>query len=368
MCEAARDSDCAVITQVWGLGLAVGRELVWGLRGVLREVERWRTQAEQIPNPRIRHDALVALEHKRPNTDGAALLWTIPTRRSPRLLRLLVAYEIMGDFLDSTVERGIEAGASDGCQLHLALVEAIDLQRPLSDYYNEHPWRDDGGYLDGLVKACRSGCALLPSYMNVRPLLIRAATLAQVQGLNHESDLVLRQLVLEAWASREGNAGSGLGWYETAGAASAWLTVLALMAVAAEPLPAENQAYEVFLAYFPWIALAATLLDSYDDLVDDRRVGAYSYLAAYGSFEFAVSRIDQLVRRATVEARALRHGGERHAVIVASMVALYLSKDSVCGPGIGDSSKMILRSAGPLAVFLGPVLRVWRLMGSMRDT
>ncbi len=367
MCGVALDSGRAAITQAWGLGLAVGRELVWGLRGVLREVERWRAQAEQIPDPRIRDDALRALDHKRPNTDGAALLWTIPTRRCPKLLRLLVAYEIMGDFLDSTVERGIEAGICDGRQLHLALVEAIDLQRPLSDYYSEHPWRDDGGYLCGLVEACRVGCALLPSYASVRPLLIRAAMLAQVQGLNHESDLVLRQMVLEAWALREGNAGSGLGWYETAGAASAWLTVLALMAVAAEPFPAENQAVEVFLAYFPWIALAATLLDSYDDLVDDDCTGAYSYLAAYGSFEFAVRRIDQLVRRATMEARALRHG-ERHAVIVASMVALYLSKDSVRGPGISGSSETILQSAGSLAVLLGPVLRAWRLTGSMRDT
>lgn len=367
MSEATLDFGCTSITQAWGLGLAVVRELVWGLRGVLHEVERWRAQAAQIPDPRIRYDALVALDHKRPNTDGAALLWTIPSRRCPTLLRLLVAYEIMGDFLDSTVERGVEAGVVDGRQLHLALVEAVDVQRPLSDYYCDHPWRRDGGYLSRLVEACRYGCMLLPSYVSVRPMLVRAAMLAQVQGLNHEPDLALRQLVLEAWALREGNAGSGLGWYETAGAASAWLTVLALMAVAAEPVPVENQPSEVFLAYFPWIGLTATLLDSYDDLADDRCTGAYSYLAAYGSFELAVRRIDQIVRRATAEARALKHG-ERHAVIVASMVALYLSKDSVRGPSAAESSQMLLRSAGPLAMLLAPVLRAWRLANALGDT
>lgn len=366
MCGATLDIGCATVTQAWGLGLAVVRELAWGLRGVLHEVERWRVQAECIPDPRIRNDALLALEHKRPNTDGAALLWTIPTRRCPTLLRLLVAYEIMGDFLDSTVERGVEAGSVDGRQLHRALVEAIDVRRPLSDYYCDHPWREDGGYLCRLVQACRYGCMLLPSYVSVRPMLIRAARLAQVQGLNHERDLALRQLILEAWASREGNAGSGLGWYETAGAASAWLTVLALMAVAAEPVSVESQPYEVFLAYFPWIGLTATLLDSYDDLIDDNRSGAYSYLAAYGSFEMAMRRIDQLVRRATAEARALRHG-ERHAVIVASMVALYMSKDSVRGPDIAESSRTLLRSAGPLAMLLTPVLRVWRLANALGD-
>jgi tetraprenyl-beta-curcumene synthase len=362
-----RDPTCTPFRQALALGAAILRELGWGLWGVLREVEKWRVHAAAIPDATIRGDALAALEHKRPNTDGAALLWIVPARRCPGLLRLLVAYEIMGDFLDSTVERGAHIGIVNGRQLHLALVEAVDIERPISDYYRHHPWRDDGGYLPRLVEACRSGCMTLPAYGAVRPLLIRAAMLAQVQGLNHELDMALRQAVLEAWAAREGNADSGLGWYETAGAASAWLTVLALMAVAAEPMPPANEAYEVFLAYFPWIALAATLLDSYDDLVEDRLNNTSSYLARYESFDLIVRRIDELVRRATREARML-HNGERHAVIVASMVALYLSKDSVRSGEMAKTSRMLLRAGGPLARLLGPVLRAWRLLNSLRDT
>jgi tetraprenyl-beta-curcumene synthase len=327
----------------------------------------WRAHAAEIPNATIREDALAALKHKRPNTDGAALLWVIPARRCPRLLRLLVAYEIMGDFLDSLVEHGAHMGIVNGRQLHLALVDAVDIDRPISDYYLHHPWQDDGGYLPRLVEACRYGCATLPSYRSVRPLLIRAARLAQVQGLNHELDMTLREAVLQAWAVQEGDAGSGLGWYETAGAASAWLTVLALMAVAAEPEPSGTQAHEVFLAYFPWIALAATLLDSYDDLIEDQLNNANSYLARYGSFDLVVQRVKELVRRATCEARAL-HNGERHAVIVASMIALYLTKDSVCTPEMVATSRMLLRSGGSLPMLLRPVLRAWRLLYSLRDT
>jgi tetraprenyl-beta-curcumene synthase len=349
------------------LGTAVAREMVWGLRGVLREVARWRAHAAKIPDATIREDALDALEHKRSNTEGAALFWIIPRRRSLRLLRLLVAYEIMADFLDSTIERGAHVGAVNGRQLHLALMDAVDIQRPISDYYRHHPWRDDGGYLSQLVEACRYGCAALPSYVGVRPLLMRAAALAQVQGLNHELDLRLRELLLRAWAKRQPADSSELGWYETAGAASAWLTVLALMAVAAEPAPTGSEAYEVFLAYFPWIALAATLLDSYDDLDEDRLNGTSSYLARYGSIDLVVIRVEELVRRATCEACALPNG-ERHAVIVASMVALYLSKDSVRTPGMAGRSRTLLHAGGPLAMLLAPVLRSWRMMNSLRDT
>lgn len=347
------------------MGVAVVRELVWGLRAVLHEVQRWRAHAAEIPDATIREDALAALAQKRPNTDGAALFWTVTARRSPKLLRLLVAYEIMADFLDSTVERGAHVGIANGRQLHLALVDAVDVARPVSDYFRHHPWRDDGGYLPRLVGECRYGCMMLPSYWSVRPLLTRAAALAQVQGLNHELDLLLREAILRAWVEEQCGGESEVGWYETAGAASAWLTVLALMAIAAEPAPSPSHVADVYTAYFPWFSLTATLLDSYGDLVEDELNGTNSYIARYGSLEAAVQRIDEVVKRATAEA-CLLHNGPRHAVILAAMIAMYLSKDSAMTPDMKPTSQRLLRSAGPLAMLLGPVLRTWRVAFSLR--
>jgi tetraprenyl-beta-curcumene synthase len=353
--------------QAWALGEAMVRELVWGLRGVSREVEKWRARASQIPDATLRRDALEALKHKRSNTEGAALFWTIPTRRCPRLLSLLVAYEIMADFLDSAIERGAHAGLANGRQLHLALVDAVDIARPVSDYYRHHPWQDDGGYLPRLVEACRCGCAALPSYWTVRPLLMRAAALAQVQGINHELDLRLREKVMKAWVAQEADTVGELGWYETAGAASAWLTVLALMALAAEPTQRPHQAFAVYSAYFPWISLTATLLDSYGDLAEDKLKEENSYIARYRSLEAAVWRIGEILRRATVETRLL-HNGERHSVILAAMIAMYLSKDSARTSEMQPTSHQLLGFSEPLARLLAPVLRAWRLLYSLRDT
>jgi tetraprenyl-beta-curcumene synthase len=351
--------------QAWALGLAIVRELVWGLRAVSREVEMWRAHAAEIPDATIRDDALAALSHKRPNTDGAALFWIITTHRRRGLLSLLVAYEIMSDFLDSAIERGAHAGITNGRQLHLALVEAIDPKSPMSDYYKYHPWRDDGGYLSRLVGVCRDGCSTLPSYQGVRPMLVRAATLAQVQGISHELDDVLRDVALEVWAARERDPDSELGWYEMAGAASAWLTVLALLAVAAEPQSGTDYALGVYLAYFPWISLTATLLDSYGDLIEDQVNNENSYVARYESLEVAVGRIEDVLRRAVLETGLLRNG-ERHAVILAAMVAMYLSKDSARTPDMKATSRMLLCAGGPLAMLLGPVLRAWRVAYSLR--
>lgn len=364
--EAPAGSLVVPSEQLSALAGAVVRELGWGLRAVSREVGRWRSLARQIPDATIRRDALAALAEKRPNTDGAALFWTVARRRNPRLLRLLVAYEIMADFLDSLVERGAHVGVENGRQLHLALVEAVDVGRPLSRYFKHHPWQDDGGYLSTLVRSCRYGCVGLPAYRSVRPLLIRAASLAQVQGINHELDAALREALLREWA-RVQFVGEEVevDWYERAGAASAWLTVLALLAAAAETRRDAQYAPSVYLAYFPWFSLTATLLDSYGDLVDDRASKENSYIARYGSLEEAARRIDEVVRRARDELRLLDNGA-RHAVILGAMMAMYLSKDSVITLEMRAMSDRLLHAGGPLAVALGPVLRAWRVAAGLR--
>src|ERR1700684_3395 len=235
MPEAVNEASRISVGQAKALVAAVVRELRWGLRAVSQEVDLWRGRAAVIPNHTIREDALNSLESKRGNTDGAALFWTIPDVRQPHLLRLLVTYEIMCDFLDSVSERGAGAGLANGRQLHLAFTEALDPGAPMSDYYRHHPWQDDGGYLRLLVELCRAACVLLPSYMAIRPTLIRAATLAQVQGLNHELDPHLRDVTLRRWTVQEFADRLDLAWYELSGAASTWISVLALLALAAEP-------------------------------------------------------------------------------------------------------------------------------------
>src|ERR1700742_4316790 len=133
-------------SQVWVLLSAAMRDLLWGLRAVSREMRVWRVRALMIPDAAIREDALTCIDRKRENADGAALFWILPHRRDPNLLRLLVAYQIIWDFLDSVNEHPGCEGTLNGRQLHRALVEALDPSAPISDYYRYHPWRDDNGY------------------------------------------------------------------------------------------------------------------------------------------------------------------------------------------------------------------------------
>ena len=328
-----------------------------------REISDWRALASEIPDRALREDALAALDGKRANIDGAALFWTLPTVRSPELLQLLVAYEILADYLDCTSERGAHAGIRNGLQLHRALFEALDPALAVSDYYRYHPWRQDGGYARALVDRCRETIVLLPSYEYIRPLATRAARLAQVLALNHEPDPRLRDVSLRAWAQQHPLGTGELAWFERTAAASAWLTVLALLALAADPGKCERHASATYAAYLPWVSLAGTMLDSYGDVAEDEATGGHSYLAHYPSAEEAVSRIGEIVGRALAEI-SLLPDAERHLVLASCMVAMYLSKDSARGRGHGtrETTRALTSQAGPLPRALIPALRTWRIL------
>ncbi|HEV2998209.1 MAG TPA: DUF2600 family protein [Solirubrobacteraceae bacterium] len=347
------------LKQIRAVLLAAARQLLWGFPAAARELRVWRMLARMVPDAPLRDDALSSLTQKRTNIDGATIFALLARDRDRELMRMLVAYEIMCDFLDSTGEHAAFAGVENGRRLHLALVEALDPYRPMSAYYQHHPWQDDGGYLGTLVRTCRAGCEAMPSYGSVRPHLLRAAALTQVQGLIHAPDPDRREELLRRWAQPELSRHRGLSWFEISGAAAAWLTVLVLLALAADADSGDGYAMEAYSAYFPWVSLAATVLDSYVDAVEDAVSGAPIFVAHYADGALLERRAREIVRRATEEVRGL-DDGPRHSVIVACMIALYLSKDSARVPAMRATTNSIASSAGPLTRTVLPALRILR--------
>ena len=345
---------------------AAARELVWGLRSAAAEIRRWREHAQQIPDPAIRRDALYALAHKRTHAHGAALFWTIPRCRNLHLLRLLVAYELIWDLLDNLSEHAAADGQTDGYHLHLAIPEAIDPSSPISDYYRRHPWRDDGGYLNTLVHFCQESCAHLPSYALVRPIAIEEARRAQVLAINHDPNTTRRDNALKAWVQRELPQELQGPWWELSGAASAPLAIHSLLALAAEPACTPEDADRVRSAYFPWVSAATTMLDSYVDQAEDRVHDDHSYIAHYPDTISAEHGLRTLVRRSCHETRSLPHG-DRHALITAAMIAMYLSKDSALTPDMRAITTSYINAGGSLVRIMFPILRAWRTIYAQRS-
>lgn len=349
---------------------ALARAVTWqlggGLQAVRRELRMWRRRAAAIPDPLLRADALHAIDSKRGHTDGAALFWTLAPARNVGLLRLLVAFEVIYDYLDNVSERGAAAGVEHGEWLFRALADALDPDAPVCDYYRFHPWSDDGGYLAGLVAACRAGCRRLPGFAAVRPVIGVELSRVAVLAKNHELDRHRRESALRQWAADEFGEAGELRWYELTAAASQSVVTFTLLALATNESATSALARATHSAYFPWFAYGVTMLDAFVDQPEDERHGVHSYVAYYPTREHAVRRICESVERAAQNLLALPDG-ERHAVLLGCMVAMYLSKDSAREPELRSGARRICAAGGTLAQTLMPVLRLWRILNRQRS-
>ncbi|HEX4804795.1 MAG TPA: DUF2600 family protein [Conexibacter sp.] len=342
------------------------RELRWVIPTVDVEVAAWRRSAAAIPAAQLRADAQGNLRDSRLNTEGAALFAVLPRRRRSELVRLLVAYQVALDYLDTLSEHVCAEQQANGAQLHRALVEALDPGGPVSDYYRHHPWREDAGYLRQLVEVARGGCVALPAYQRVRTRAIEAAERMAVQGINHDPEPERRDAALRAWADRRFAGRGELAWFEWTAASCSSLSTLALLALAADPGLREEDVAAAEAVYFPWVCAASTLLDAFVDQPSDREQGGHSYVAHYDSPREMVERLCEITYRSVDGARRLRNG-ERHALIAAGMVSMYLSKASARGPELRRASARIARAAGSLPRVQLPIMRTMRALQRLDD-
>jgi len=366
MGRRASDPTPLSARQLQAFGAVAARELSWVIPGVAREVRGWQALALRIPDAVLRDDAVLTLRRERLNTEGAALFAILPRRREPRLLRVLAGYQITLDYLDTISERPAEDPLANGAQLHRALTDAVDPGGAEPDYYLLHRQREDGGYLRALVAACRAGCAALPSFGRVRAHVRRSARLGTVQVPNHDPRPMSRVLGLRAWVERKLPGVPDLTWFELTAAASSSLWTLALLALAADPRLRDDDVTAAAAVYFPWVCAASTLLDAFVDQASDRAEGNHSYVEHYDSPAEMVERLCEIVHRSVDGARRLRDG-ERHALIVAGMVSMYLSKASARSPELRAASARIARAAGSLPQIQLPIMRAMRALQRLGD-
>lgn len=311
-----------------------------------------------IPDAGRRSDALLALSDKRASIEGASLFCILPDRRDRRLLTLLIAYQILADYLDEVDEHNPEAAFECRYRLQALLQDAL---RPseIRSSARHAVTLADGGYLAALIACCRTSYASLPSSAAAAPLVAKATALTQVQCINHDPDPSRRKRELRAWAGSHTAAEPRLLWFEAAAAASAWLTVLAMLALAADPTYDESVCHDVYHAYHPWISLLGTMLDSYGDLLDDLARDAHSYIAYYSPGESIVRPLVLLVDRAMSRAAGCVRDAPRHQVIVASMVAMYIATADSRTPELAAVESELMSIGGWLLSLTMLASRAW---------
>jgi tetraprenyl-beta-curcumene synthase len=320
------------------------RHLALVVPQVRRELGLWHERAAAIPEARLRGHALRALE-KRGNIEGAALFATLaPAAHRERTARALIAFQTAYNYLDTLSELPGAQPAANGDQLHRALLSALHPRPAHVDYYAYAPSGEDGGYLHGLLDACREALAGLPSFHALAAAArAAAARIVDFQALN----LTERQGghdELERWATQSAPAGCGLEWWEIAAAHGSSLAVHALIAAAATPALDRFDAQAIDRAYFPWAGALHSLLDSLVDVDEDRAGGQRSLIGYYRSPAEASVRLAVLAGHARDDARRLPRA-HAHVVILTAMCSYYLSAR---GRGAADTRALQRELGAPL--------------------
>lgn len=330
---------------------------------VRSELAEWKAAAAAIPDLRLRAQALDALLAKALNAEAAAVFALLTPRAARRdAIALLVAYQVLTDYLDTLSEEPAADLLRNGTQLHLALQDALARDATTTDYYRHHPRRDDGDYAASLVAFCRARFGSLPSANAVRATALRAARRCG-EGQS-ETHAALRDgpRRIAAWAELQ-PAGAGYRWWETAAGASSSVAVHALMAIAADPRTSAADAGLVDATYFPSIGALTVLLDNLVDRDADLAAGAHNYLRLYADNREAAERLAWIFGRAIERVETLRRHRSRHAAILAGVAGFYLSAPEA---GTPYARPIATRIAAADVAGLPAVLGAMRLRRALR--
>jgi tetraprenyl-beta-curcumene synthase len=326
------------------------------------ELARWHRYAASIPDPILREHALKKLTDERLNPEAAALFAAIAPRRArPRLIVLVIAYQLLYDYLDAVNELPGSRGLANGLQLHLALVDALQPREPPRDPYLKNPQRADGAYAYTLSSTCAYVLATLPSHAPFSEILSCAAERCrQAQARNHAmADYGAG--ALRGWCQEQA-VGHGLLWWETAAAGISCLGIYALLALAADPLSVVADAEGTDAAYFPGVCAISALLDSLADHYADHGTSNHSFTAHYGTETEAAERLTTITRDTARRLNGLPRE-RRHAFILDGIIAFYLSAPTLHPSFSKPVAKAVIQVSKPATRAMRTAMRVRRHIG-----
>lgn len=322
------------------------------------ELRRLRRNAERIPDPTLRALALEAQRHKWACLEGAAAFATFVAREQrASFARLLIDLQALLDYLDTLMEQPSDAPAANALSLHDAYITALQPDLPHGDYYQHRTRRDDGDYLVSLVDSCQSSIRALPSYAVIADLIMHHA--GQMTFYQSKVNLATTcdHLTLTKWASTQ-PAGATLKWWELSAACGSSLAVFAHIAAASDPTLMQPEVDAIDALYWPWAQALHILLDSLIDRTEDRETGQNNLLDHYSSQDEMVERLGMLASETVKRAAEVP---PHHRLILAGMVALYLSDAQAWIPSARPATERILQATGDLARPALFLLRVRRL-------
>lgn len=312
---------------------------------VKQNLRRWKNTAEAAPEQTLARQALDSIRMKAFHCQGGSIYALYPGVMTEKVVEFIVAYQTISDYLDNLVDAVDVQNEKAFAQLHLAMTEALEPEAKRSDYYAYYPYRDDGGYLDTLVRVCQENIKTLPAYPLVKQdMLWLAEQYSMLQTTKHLAQSE-REGKMLSWIQKHLPAYPGLSEWEFAAATGSTLAVFCLYAAASNPLLSEDEVRRIRQVYFPWIEGLHILLDYFIDYEEDRETEQLNFVAYYNSPILCKERLSFFVRTSLQEAGKLSHP-KFHEAVIKGLLAMYLSDEKGNLGEIKETTKALLEIGG----------------------
>jgi len=329
---------------------------------VLPEVERelvtHRLMAERIPDAELRTQALNSMDSKKFHCQGGGVYAAANLERRHLLIPLIVALQTISDYLDNLCDRSTSLDSDDFRLLHQSMLDAVNPEARLQDYYALRNEKDDGGYLHHLVRTCQIHIAQLPSYRNVQQHVTELVGLyGDLQVYKHiRKDL--REEHLLAWWELHRSSYPNLHWNEFAAATGSTLGMFMLFLAASEDRLSEQDAAAIKNIYFPHVCGLHILLDYLIDQAEDHAGGDLNFCNYYDNESLLVERLGTIVNRAREDVKQLP-ASRFHRLIIEGLLALYLSDPKVRHQAeVRDVSRRLMKNS-PLTRLFFLINSIW---------
>lgn len=318
---------------------------------VKEQLQGWLTVSQRIPDPELRKQAIDSITHKEFHCQGGAIYASANLSMRKHLIPLIVAFQTISDYLDNLCDRSTSLDPKDFRLLHQSMLDAIDPNATLSNYYALRNEQDDGGYLHELVMMCQNCIRFLPSYKLTEQSIRKFVSLYIDLQVYKHINIELREKALINWWNEYQTSFPELSWNEFASATGSTLGVFMMFLASADPNLSEQEVERIHDAYFPYVGGLHILLDYLIDQEEDKLGGDLNFCTYFSSMNETTERIAFMVENARSKILSLEHPNF-HRMIIEGLLALYLSDPKVKSqPEVKRISRILMRKSPMTRLF-----------------
>lgn len=295
---------------------------------VYHYLDKWKEKAKSIPNEELRQQALASINDKAFHCEGGAVYGLLARKERKKVIRFIVAYQTISDYLDNLCDRSTSLDQEDFRTLHLSMLHALTPGEKHENYYRHRDDQDDGKYLVSLVMECQHVLNELPGYKDVKDAMLQLANYyCDLQVFKHvENDK--RVELLENWFEQHKHELPEMTWYEFSACSGSTLGIFCMVAYASNGRMEKEQVTLLKNGYFPWVQGLHILLDYFIDQEEDREANDLNFIFYYDNEEMMVQRIRHIKDKADESIRSLPDW-QFHKLINRGLIAIYLADKKV---------------------------------------